>query len=402
MGKCHSVERDFIHASLVLGLVGTVLTALAHLTVLYKRRHRAVSERSTFTPPISILKPLKGVDDNLYANLLSFVRQDYPQFELLLGVDDANDRAVAVARQLQRDFPQAPVRLVIRRNRVGLNPKVNNLLSLLRQSRFDHVLISDSNVLVSRDYLRETVAPLVNPSVGLVSNVVIGDGEQTLGSLLENFQLNTFVLGGVCLGDWLGHPVVVGKSMLMRRSDLDRLGGLHAVRDVLAEDYVLGSRFHEAGLDVVLSPHPVCTVNQRWDLSRTLSRHGRWAKMRRSLQPAAFAIEPVVCAHLWFVLALLLACSTGDTVRAELAAMGLMFKASLDAFLFASTRAATPTLLIWPLGVLRDLLLVGLWFSACISRTVHWRGNTLRIGRGSSLRPRTTSATPASLEAHAR
>ncbi len=403
MGQSASVEHEIIWLALAMGTFGVALTTLAYTAVVLKRWRDRARSHADFTPPISILKPLKGIDDNLYWNLVSFVRQDYPRFELLLGVDDPHDPVVALVRQVQADFPRAPIRLVIRRSRVGLNPKVNNLQNLLDSSRHEHVLISDSNVMVSRDYLRRTVASLSDPKVGLVSNVVIGDGEQSLGSLLENVHLNTFILAGVCLGDWLGHPVVVGKSMLMRRADLMRLGGLHAVRDVLAEDYVLGKRIHDAGMTVVLSSHPVLTINQHWDVRRTLSRHGRWAKLRRFLQPAAFALEPVAFSGFWFALALTLSLVGDRSDAAQLALSGLLTKAALDVMLLAFVRDAQPTLLAWPLSVARDCLMVAVWLHACGSRTVRWRGNRLRLGRGTVLTPiaSTHAADTTAIEAHA-
>lgn len=388
MGKCIPVQNNIILILCVLGTIGVLLTASAHLAVYLKLRPRRRRESDLmFAPAISILKPLKGVDDNLDGNLLSFVRQDYPRFELLLGVEDEHDPAVDVARQIQRDFPRAPIRLVIRQRRVGLNPKVNNLLNLLEASRYEHLLVSDSNVMVARDYLRSTVPELANPKVGLVSNVIVGAGEETLGAWLENVHLNTFILAGVCLGDSLGHPVVVGKSMLMRRADLMRLGGFESVRDVLAEDYVLGTRFQEAGMRVVLSPHPVCTVNQTWDVGRTLARHGRWAKLRRWLQPAAFLLEPATAAGLWFSLALLASVIDSDGLGVRIAIAGLVTKTTLDALLFGFVRGEQAALLTWPIALTRDCLWIVLWLQACVSRSVHWRGNRLRVGRGSRLTP---------------
>ena len=163
----------------------------------------------------------------------------------------------------------------------GLNPKVNNLIPAYSAAKYDYILISDSNVMVESNYLREIMGPMGEPEVGLVSNLIRGMGGRSLGSVFENLHMNSFVMGSVCfLDSFLKMPCVVGKSMLMRRADLEAIGGFHAVKDVLAEDYLIGKKMAENGKRVVLSSHMVNNVNHYWGIRRFINRHTRWGKLR--------------------------------------------------------------------------------------------------------------------------
>ncbi|RJP22294.1 MAG: glycosyl transferase, partial [Deltaproteobacteria bacterium] len=269
--------------------------------------------------------------------------------------------------------------------REGLNPKVNNMMPGYAAARYPFVLISDSNVVPAPGYLREAMAHFRDPSVGLVSHLVRGIGAKTLGARLENQHLNTFILPSVSLLDGMfGKPCVVGKSMLMRRADLDAMGGLASVKDYLAEDYVLGESFRKAGKKVVISGAPVDNVNVYRTLRQFLSRHARWNRMRFSIAGAGYFTElftnPVGLSLL------MVASAPGDAEAWSVVGGVGAAKMAMD---FGMHRMlgerASPGWVL--LGPLRDLMAFGLWFSAFFSRNVEWRGRTLRIARGSRLVP---------------
>ena len=359
-------------------------TAVSHACVHWKLSRRRA--RREYAPPISVLKPLKGVDDGLEENLCSLARQRYAgRFELILGAADPHDPALDVALRVRRRFPGLPIKLVAGREGPGLNPKVANLMGMIDLAEHDTLLVSDSNVRVDSTYLRDVAAELGDPSVGLVSNMIAGDGEETLGAALENLHLNTWIAAGVATSSLCRHPVVIGKSMLLRRSDLDKLGGLSAVADVLGEDYLLGRAFARAGHRVVVSSHVVRTINARWDLRRFMSRHLRWTQMRRWIAPHLFAFEPLLNP-----LPILLGLAALLVLRDEttwLPALGVAAgaKVSSDALLGRHLRGRWPG----PLGLLavpaKDVLVLVLWCVAWVYRGVTWRGNELRIGPGSAL-----------------
>ncbi|MEO6811580.1 MAG: glycosyltransferase, partial [Isosphaeraceae bacterium] len=176
----------------VLAVATTFFSAASLLWV--TRRRRNLPE---FTPPVTILKPLKGMDEGLEENLRSFFRLDYPVYQLLFGVSDPNDPAVPVVERLLAEFPNQDARLIVGYPPFGLNPKVENLAALLVHRTHETILISDSNVRVRPGYLRETACYLADPSVGLVTNLFAGVGEARFGAALENLQLNGFIAGGV-------------------------------------------------------------------------------------------------------------------------------------------------------------------------------------------------------------
>lgn len=348
------------------------------------RRRRLPSARSG---PISVLKPLCGVDDGLYENLVSFARQDHPDFELILGVADPFDPALAVAQRLRAEFPSVAIRVLVHGEADSIaNPKVITLVHALRIARHELVLVSDSNVRVAPDYLRNLGAEISDPEVGLVSNLIVGMGEETFGARCETLHLNTFVIGGVCIGDVSDRPCVVGKSMLMRKRELAALGGFESMRDVLAEDYLLGQRYHEAGFRVVLSCDPIRTEHRQLTFTRFMSRHLRWAQLRRWCAIGPFCSEPLLYASPWLAAPMLVQDSIHDL--SWVCAAALLARIGSDGMLARKVTGQWPSLGMLALIPLKDTLMLGVWAVALCRRNVHWRGHSLRIGPGTRLQAR--------------
>ena len=359
--------------------VASTLFALACL--IFKTRKR--SGMPDHTPPITIFKPLKGVDEGLEENLRSFFRLDYPEYQLLFGVVDKNDPAIGVVEKLLGEFPDRDARLVVGAPAFGLNPKVENLAALAPYRRHDVILISDSNVLAKPSYLRDTVCYLADPKVGLVTNVFAGVGEAHFGATLENLQLNGFVAGNIATASVLGITCVVGKSMMMPWHVLEEVGGFSGVRNLLAEDQAIGLKVRKAGYTIKLSHHIIENINQDRDLHWFLNRHSRWFKIRRRLALPFFLAEPAtnltVVGLVWA-----LSDETGIAWGGLAVLFGLaMFR---DAVQTRWLRGSFPKVRHLPLCLIKDLFLLPVWFDALVNRRVHWRGHRFLIGRFTRLR----------------
>lgn len=374
-------------ALLAVSAVSLLLVFVAHLSLWGRLRARGAAGRNVPLPPISVLKPLKGLDEALFENLASLARQDYPGFELVLGAEDPCDPALEVARRLRQAFPSVSIQIVAGAAPFGMNPKVRNLVSLSARARHEHWLISDANVRVGPTYLRELAGAYAPDDVGLVHSLIAGVGHHSLGALFENLHLNGFVAPMVAGAQTVaGVPTVIGKSMLFRGRDLVELGGWARVRDVLAEDYVLGRAFQSAGWTVGLCAHPIQTVNQRWPVSRFIERHLRWAQMRRHISPAAFVGELFANPTLWLFALGAVSAVQGSPAGRVAAVLGIAAKVSLDAAAMALLQRRRPGLGVLA-APLKDLLIAAVWPIAALKRTVCWRGNPARITAGSVLVP---------------
>jgi ceramide glucosyltransferase len=370
-----------LFALALFALAGHLVASASALRALRRRPARAAQG-----PLVSILKPVKGLDDQLEENLESFFRLDYPTFELLFCAPDHGEPALAIIERLRAKHRHVRSRVVVGESAAGLNPKVRVLANATRFARGELLLVSDSNVRVRPSYLGETLSELDDPSVAAASNLVAGVGERSLGASLENLQLNGFIVPAVSLSQALRDvPCVMGKSMLLRRSDFEAVGGWAALRDVLAEDYVLGQRLAARGLRAVISSHVVDTVNEHWSLGRFIERHDRWLKMRWRINPWAILLELVSNVTIWAVAAVAAAGFAYWSVAA--AALIVAGRAALDAVVTARLRPSRP-LRPWQLLLVpvRDLALAALWGHALFSRSVRWRGGQrLLVGHDSQL-----------------
>jgi ceramide glucosyltransferase len=348
----------------VLGLVGLVRTT---------RR----SPRRPDSSSVSVLKPLSGADEDLEANLESFFVQDHPSYELVFGVQDPHDPAVPIVRRLIAAHPEIKAKLVLHSGTRANNPKIANLGGMLPHARGELILISDSNIRAPSGYLSDLVRTMgpVEDRVGLVSNLFAGTGEETLGAAIESVQINGFIASGVVTPAMLGSPVVVGKSMLMRRSVFARIGGLSSVADVLAEDYVIGKMFQHAGWRVVLAPTVLENVNRRATVSTFWKRHLRWSMLRIRLEPVAFALEPLASPLAMLPIAL---ATFGPWAVAW--ALGIIVLRDVAGWI--RLRGLERVWLPVVLAPVREVLILAIWASTPFRKHVSWRGHRVRLGAG--------------------
>lgn len=363
---------SFWLVSLVFLFTGTWLTV---------RRVKAVRAKPD-PRPVSILKPLRGLDPGLEENLESFFQLSHSQFELLFSVTDKHDPAVPMVESLIKKYPRVCSRLIQSEEIVGLNPKVNNLAGSLKAARYEIILISDSNIRAKPDYL-DHILPHLNETVGVVTSVVAGIGPDSFGGELEATYLNTFYARAMNLGFATGNPFVIGKSMMFHKETAAKLGGFEVLGAYIAEDYAFGFKAQKLGLKIALTSYPACQHIGFYSLKAFWDRHTRWGKIRKSHAPIAFLVEPLAMAIPSATLAGIALADFCPFWAAMLFHLGLV--AAADAYQAKIVSGRAGELRVW---LVREIFAIPLWLAAALSSSVNWRGNKITILRGGKIKVR--------------
>jgi ceramide glucosyltransferase len=383
-----------------------LLTSLAYWLVVWVsarkffKHQQPVSE--SYRPAVSILKPVKGLDPHAYENFASFCRQSYTgQCEVLFGVNDAADPAVRVVKKLQADFPSVPIRLVVVRPG-AMNAKVGILDRLSREAQHDVLVVADADIRVEPGYLNAVVAPLADPSVGLVTCLYRAVQPENLAARLEALYINTVFLPEAILGTRLpGARFAFGSTLALRPGDLERIGGYRAIADYLADDYQLAARIAALGLEVRLSGSTVADVLGAGRLADQWHRQVRWARTIRVNRPRQY---PGLLITYSIAIALLLAASTGWAAWSLVllvAAIVWRWLVAWRVLVYARTRIVLRNLACLPLA---DLMNTAVWAAGALGDTILWRGRKLRLlpdGRLTTL-PDASQAAPRWLAAAVR
>ena len=219
----------------------------------------------------------------MYESFRSHCLQDYPEYEIIFGVSDPADPALQLVERLKLEFPQCAIRAMICAENLGSNTKVSNLAQMLRQAKYENILVNDSDIRVPSDYLRRVMAPLADPQVGLVTCLYRGIASPTLGSRLEALGISTDFSAGVLAARQLegGIRFGLGSTLAFRRRDLEAIGGFEALVDYLADDYEIGRRMAERGLRVTLSDVVVETFLPAYTLRQFVDHQLRWGRTVR-------------------------------------------------------------------------------------------------------------------------
>src|SRR6202140_860628 len=300
----------------VVGILGCVSSSIYYLLCLWsalvflREREAGGGARLTQTlPSVSVLKPLKGTDPDIYESFRSHCLQDYPEYEIVFGMSHPDDPAVPSVQQLQREFPDRSIRLVVCSNKLGANVKVSNLEQMLPAAHYQHLLVNDSDIHVENDYLRRVVAPLADLHVGMVTCLYRGVAASTLGSQLESLGISTDFCAGVLVARQLegGLRFGLGSTLAFRRSDLEEIGGFRSIVDFLADDYEIGRRIAGLGLQVLLSDVVVETHLPAYALHGFLAHQLRWARGVRDSRAGGYIGLASTYGLMWALLALVAA-----------------------------------------------------------------------------------------------
>jgi ceramide glucosyltransferase len=335
-------------------------------------------------PPISILKPVKGVDTQAYQNFTSFCRQDYPEFELVFGVADPDDPVILLIERLKREFPDISIRLFVVRP-TGANRKASLLHHLAGQARYETLVVSDSDMQVTADYLRRVVAPLANPAVGLVTCPYFGVQAHNLTAGLEALHMGVTFLPAIAVARRvLGMRFAMGASVTLRRRDLACIGGFAALADYLADDYQLGARIAGLGLKVELSDYVmkcVLDATRFWD---QWEREVRWMRCSSVSRPLEY---PGLLLSYATPLALILTSLTGPTWPSLQLLIGSVLLRWVVGWLVSGRTDDLESRRWLPWLPLRDLLSALTWIVGGLGRRISWRGEEFLLTAHGRMEP---------------
>jgi ceramide glucosyltransferase len=362
--------RDAILLIACLPLAYYVVATLAGLRFFVRQREKSPG---SFTPEVSVLKPVRGVDFASYENFRSFCLQDYPKYEILFCVNDLDDAAVPLIRRLAEEFPQRSIRLLSNAPQLGSNHKVNNLALLASQAKFELLVQSDGDVRVGANYLREMAAPFERAETAVVSCFYRGVTQKNLWAEIEALGVATDFSAGVLVADWMeGVTFALGASVATTKTWLGKIGGYEGLAKVLADDYEIGNRVTKAGGQAVLSREVVETMYPAQTFAEFWAHQMRWARTVRLCRPASHV-------GLLFTHGLPLAIAGAMVSRSAVGA--LLFAAA-----YVGLRlAVAETVGVWGLRdktarrkwwllPLRDLLQFAVWVGSFFSNRIIWGG----------------------------
>jgi ceramide glucosyltransferase len=348
----------------------------------FTSQRKQASDPANNLPSLSILKPLKGTDPQMYASLRSHCVQNYPAHEILFGVTNTEDPAIPLVEQLIAEFPDRAIRLVRCDKNLGVNGKVSSLAQLAAVAAHDFFLVNDSDIRVEPDYLRRVVIELQEPDTGLVTCLYRGVPADTLASKLEALSISTDFMPGVLTARQIegGLRFGLGSTLALRKRDLQAIGGFEAIADYLADDYELGRRIADRKLKVKLSESVVETYLPAYSVPEFFSHQLRWARTIRASRPGGYAGLLFTFTLPWAVLTVTLA--QGANWAWGLFAAALAIRAAM-AMVTARLVLRDGNFMrsIWLLP-LRDFLAVFLWLGGLTGRKIVWRGEVFSLKNG--------------------
>ena len=281
-----SIWRIAVLALAIAPLVYYLVAIFAAWRFFRKERFRRLPG---FAPPVSVLKPVHGVDFASHINFASFCVQNYPEYEILFCVNDMQDPAVPLLQQVIKDFPERSIRILANAPKVGSNQKVNNLILLAKEAKHEIIVQSDGDVRVAPNYLRNVVAEFADPALGVVSCFYRGVAEKNFWAEVEAVGAASEFFAGALVANLPGGVTfALGASVATTKTWLGKIGGYEALADLLADDYEIGNRMHRAGGKVLLSREEVWTMYPAQTVRSFWEHQVRWARTVRLVRPASF------------------------------------------------------------------------------------------------------------------
>ena len=355
-------------------LGGSVFSVLTLGTI--KRFFKRKPTRNPFTPPVSVLKPVRGLEKNLLRNLKTIATQDYPDYQVIYSVQDPQDPAYPILKEIQQELGKERISVVISTVEAGANGKVNNLLGAIQEARHDIIIISDSDTYLQPDYIKNIVNPLANPDVGCVCTPFKVTKADTWYEKMELLTMNADFMPSVMFADVTGASnSCLGPSIAIRRSTLDQLGGLESLADYLVEDYEIGRRVWTSGQKMVLLPYIIDVVVDLASWKNWWSHQVYWDQNTYLARPAAF-ISTILIRSIPFALIF-------SFLRWDIIGLGVLTATILvrviTAAMVAKEIGDKETIKSLYLLPFRDAVGLIFWALAFTQRTVIWRGVEFKL-----------------------
>jgi len=368
-------------AVLLLAAAPLVYYALATLVALRFFKRERARVLPDYTPPVSVLKPVRGVDFGSYENFATFCRQEYPDYEILFAVNDDSDPAVAVINRIIAKFPEHRIRLLVGAEHLGANRKVNKLARLAREAQNEVLVLTDGDVRVGPHFLREVVAPLADDKIGAVTSFYRGIAEKNIGAEIEAVGASSDFFAGVLMAGWTeGISFALGASIATTKEWLGKMGGFDAIAETLADDYELGHRITKAGGQVVLSREAVWTMYPAQTLRSFWDHQVRWARTVRLCRPLSYVGLLFTQGFPWSLLAALVA-PTKRIAAFYLLAYSILRFAMAWTVGIRGVRDEVLRRKIW-LVPLRDAIHFVVWLASFGSNRIRWGNVEYAIRKG--------------------
>jgi len=377
---------------LAIAVLGT-LTSTAYLVLVFagvarfQRRKRQYENAAPYLPPVSILKPLHGLEPNLEANLETFFQQDYPNFELLFCARHANDPGLLVAKKLAQQYPNVSARIFSCGEPPWTNAKLYSLERIWQEAANDLLVIGDSDVRVSPNYLREVVKPFSDPKVGMNTCIYRGVPTKGFWTRLEALGFSVEMTSGVVVAEMLeGMKFALGPTMVVRRECVEALGGFGFMADYHADDYFLGNAVAKSGMAVALSHHTIDHMVVHESFLSSIHHQVGWMRSTRFSRPKGHLGTILTFAMPYGILGFAAGLTSnhlglGISLLA-IAVAGRIAQSIVAGYIAVGDRAALTLCWLYPL---RDLLGAFVWAGSYLSSTMMWRGELYLLNDGGRL-----------------
>ncbi|BAZ24051.1 putative glycosyl transferase, group 2 family protein [Kalymmatonema gypsitolerans NIES-4073] len=336
-----------------------------------------------FHPPVTILKPICGLDGEAYENLATFCQQQYPNYQIIFSVRDPLDSGIAVVKQIIQDFPQLDIELVVSDRTIGTNPKVSNLANAVTKAKYEILVIADSDIRVGTNYLQRVIQPLQDSSVGVVTCLYRSIAKGWV-STLEAIGIATDFHAGVLVSNQIeGIKFAFGSTIAIRKQVLNTIGGFGAIADYLADDFQLGYLPVKAGYKVVLSGYIVEHVLDKSTITNSIQRQIRWARCIRVSRPWGYL--GLIFTY-GTVTSLVLLMATGGSIPGCAGLLITWVMRLVMGWVVGVKYLQDPCVqkYFW-IVPLRDFVTFVIWCCGLFGSTIEWRGRQLRLTKDGKL-----------------